>query len=73
MVRASPQHSSEYSSNIARAHACAHSEKTKKNKGNKKNIHKPVVEERPTDAAGEEKSANPPIRSVLKKDTKHQF
>lgn len=41
--------------------------KTKQNKGNKRDIHKPVPEERPKDAAGEEKSANPPIRPALRK------
>lgn len=66
MVRASPQHSSEYSSKIAGAHAYT-LKKENQNKGKRKGIHKPVPEERPTDAAGEEKSANPPIRSVLRK------
>lgn len=70
MVRASPQLSSEYSSRIARARACT---RLKQNKGNKRDIHKPVPEERPKDAAGEEKSANPPIRSALRKPQNINF
>lgn len=47
--------------------------KTKQNKGNKRDIHKPVPEERPKDAAGEEKSANPPIRSALRQPQNINF
>lgn len=50
-----------------------HTLKTKQNKGNKRDVHKPVPEERPKDAAGEEKSANPLIRSALKKPQNIHF
>lgn len=57
-------------------HAHTLTKKKKKNKGKEKknrDIHEPVPEERPTDAAGEEKSANPPIRSVVRKPQNINF
>lgn len=67
MARASSQHSSEYSSSMAAtAHTCTHF------RGEKSLKNQPLAEERPTEAVGEEKSANPPIRSAERNIT-HQF
>lgn len=67
MARASSQHSSEYSSSMAAtAHTCTHFGGERVS-GSLKN--QPLAEERPTEAVGEEKSANPPIRSAERNNT----